>query len=57
VRQEPTGQPTGFRADAVAVAKKNLTPGDVLDGEGGCCAWGRLTTSGQSWSRAFFRSA
>ncbi len=35
LRGEPTGSPTGFRADAVAVAKRDLQPGDVLDGEGG----------------------
>ena len=34
LRREPTGCPTGFRADAVATAKRDLTPGEILDGEG-----------------------
>jgi predicted homoserine dehydrogenase-like protein len=42
LRQEPTGCPTGFRADAVATAKRNLRPGEMLDGEGGYTVWGRL---------------
>jgi predicted homoserine dehydrogenase-like protein len=39
---EPTGVPTGFRADAVATAKRDLLPGDTLDGEGGFTVTGRL---------------
>src|SRR5262249_49298615 len=35
VRHEPTGCPTGFRADAIATAKRDLQPGEILDGEGG----------------------
>lgn len=35
LRGEPTGQARDFRADAVAVAKRDLAPGEVLDGEGG----------------------
>jgi len=42
LRQEPTGCPTGFRADAVATAKRDLSPGEMLDGEGGYTVWGRL---------------
>src|SRR3989441_3545099 len=42
VRHEPTGCPTGFRADAVATAKRDLTPGEILDGEGGYTVVGRL---------------
>ena len=34
VRREPTGCPTGFRADAVATAKRALKPGEILDGGG-----------------------
>jgi predicted homoserine dehydrogenase-like protein len=41
LRGEPTGTPTGFRSDAVAVAKRPLRQGEVLDGEGGFCVWGR----------------
>jgi predicted homoserine dehydrogenase-like protein len=42
VRAEPTGCPTGWRADAVAVAKKNLSANEILDGEGGYTVVGRL---------------
>jgi predicted homoserine dehydrogenase-like protein len=35
LRGEATGAPTAFRGDAVAVAKRDLQSGDVLDGEGG----------------------
>jgi predicted homoserine dehydrogenase-like protein len=42
VRREPTGCPTGFRADAVATAKRDLAPGDFLDGEGGYTVVGQL---------------
>ena len=42
LRNEPTGVATGWRADAVATAKKNLSVGEVLDGEGGYTVVGRL---------------
>jgi len=42
VRHEPTGCPTGFRADAIATAKRPLLPGEILDGEGGYTVVGRL---------------
>jgi predicted homoserine dehydrogenase-like protein len=42
LRGEPTGCATGWRADAVATAKKNLTTGEMLDGEGGYTVVGRL---------------
>jgi predicted homoserine dehydrogenase-like protein len=42
LRREATGCPTGWRADAVAVAKKELKPGELLDGEGGYTVVGRL---------------
>src|SRR5688500_19085553 len=35
LRGEATGCPTGWRADAIAVAKKNLSVDELLDGEGG----------------------
>ena len=43
LRGEPTGCPTGWRADAVAVSKKDLRQGELLDGEGGYTVVGRLT--------------
>ena len=42
LRREPTGCATGFRADAVATAKRALKAGEVLDGEGGYTVVGRL---------------
>src|SRR5271166_493105 len=42
LRQEPTGAPQGFRGDAVAVAKRSLRRGEMLDGEGGYTVWGKL---------------
>jgi predicted homoserine dehydrogenase-like protein len=39
---QPTGVPTGFRGDVVATAKRDLKPGEALDGEGGYTVWGRL---------------
>ena len=43
LRNEPTGAPTGFRSDVVATAKKPLKAGEMLDGEGGFCVWGKQT--------------
>ena len=48
LRREPTGCPTGWRADAVAFAKKALAPGEILDGEGGYTVAGRLMPSEKS---------
>jgi predicted homoserine dehydrogenase-like protein len=42
LRGEPTGCATGWRADAVAVAKKDMGKGEILDGEGGYTVVGRL---------------
>lgn len=42
LRKEPTGQPRGFRGDVVAVAKKTLRAGEMLDGEGGYTVWGKV---------------
>ena len=48
VRAEPTGCPTGFRADAVATAKRDLVAGELLDGEGGYTVVGKLTPASDS---------
>jgi len=48
LRGEPTGSPMAFRGDAVAVAKRALKAGDVLDGEGGTTVWGRLMPAADS---------
>ena len=42
LRGEPTGVPTAWNADVVATAKRDLKPGDMLDGEGGFTVWGKL---------------
>jgi len=41
LRHESTGAPTGFHSDVVATAKRALKRGEVLDGEGGFCVWGK----------------
>jgi len=42
LRGEPTGVARGWVADVVATAKRDLKPGEVLDGEGGYTVWGKL---------------
>jgi len=46
----PTGAPDAFRADVAATAKRDLKPGEVLDGEGGYTVWGRLMVANDSVS-------
>jgi predicted homoserine dehydrogenase-like protein len=48
VRGEATGCPTGFRADAVASAKRDLAAGELLDGEGGYTVVGKLMPAADS---------
>jgi predicted homoserine dehydrogenase-like protein len=48
LRGEPTGCPTGWRADAVAIAKRDLKAGELLDGEGGYTVVGRLMPAADS---------
>jgi predicted homoserine dehydrogenase-like protein len=43
LRNEPTGAPIGFHSDVVATAKRKLKVGEILDGEGGFCVWGKQT--------------
>lgn len=40
-RGEATGRPIAFNSDVVATAKRDLKAGEVLDGEGGYCVWGK----------------
>jgi len=42
LRGEPTGVATGWNADVVATAKRDLQAGEMLDGEGGYTVWGKL---------------
>lgn len=48
LRGEPTGRPDGWRADAVATAKRDLRAGEILDGEGGHLVFGRLLPAAAS---------
>jgi predicted homoserine dehydrogenase-like protein len=43
LRHEPTGAPVCFNSDVVATAKRKLKKGEILDGEGGFCVWGKQT--------------
>jgi len=42
LRGEATGVAKHWNADVVATAKRDLAPGDMLDGEGGYTVWGKL---------------
>ena len=48
LRGEPTGVASGFRGDVVSTAKRDLKAGEMLDGEGGGCVWGKLMTASDS---------
>jgi predicted homoserine dehydrogenase-like protein len=51
LRKEATGAATGFRGDAVAVAKRALKAGETLDGEGGYTVYGKLMPAADSLAR------
>ena len=48
LRGEATGVATCWNADVVATAKRDLAPGEVLDGEGGYTVWGKLLPAATS---------
>jgi predicted homoserine dehydrogenase-like protein len=48
LRGEPTGAPTAWRGDAVAVAKRPLRASETLDGEGGFTVWGKAIPAARS---------
>lgn len=48
LRGEATGCASHWHADVVATAKRDLQPGEVLDGEGGYCVWGKLQPAARS---------
>jgi predicted homoserine dehydrogenase-like protein len=48
LRNEATGVADAFRADVVAVAKRDLAVGEMLDGEGGFTVAGQLRPTGVS---------
>ncbi len=53
LRGEPTGAPVGFTSDVVATAKRDLAAGEILDGEGGYCVWGRQVPAAVSVREGF----
>lgn len=48
LRGEATGVATCWNADVVATAKRDLQPGELLDGEGGYTVWGKLLPAATS---------
>lgn len=48
LRREPTGCATDWAADCVAVAKRPLRAGELLDGEGGATVWGKCIPAARS---------
>ncbi|MGL5115180.1 MAG: NAD(P)H-dependent oxidoreductase [Beijerinckiaceae bacterium] len=53
LRKEPTGAPVCFNSDVVATAKRDLRPGEMLDGEGGFCVWGKQTPAKTSLTEGY----
>ena len=48
VRGEATGVAQCWNADVIATAKRDLVPGERLDGEGGYTVWGKLLPAAAS---------
>src|SRR5215470_11911218 len=48
LRGEPTGRARAWRGDVVAVAKRTLKSGEMLDGEGGYTVYGKLVPVARS---------
>ncbi|MFV0336441.1 MAG: NAD(P)H-dependent oxidoreductase [Tropicimonas sp.] len=48
LRNEPTGTASFFNADVVATAKRDLKPGEMLDGEGGYTVYGNIQPAKKS---------
>ena len=53
LRKEPTGTAFCFNSDVVATAKKNMKKGEILDGEGGFCVWGKQAPAEVSVKQGF----
>lgn len=53
LRKEATGAPICFNSDVVATAKRDLKPGEMLDGEGGFCIWGKQTPAATSLTEGY----
>ncbi len=54
LRGEPTGSARDFTGDVAATAKKDLRPGDMLDGEGGSTVYGTLLPARRSIAAGYF---
>ena len=50
---EATGAPICFNSDVVATAKRDLKAGEILDGEGGFCVWGKQTPAKTSLAQGY----
>ncbi|MCD8138771.1 MAG: Gfo/Idh/MocA family oxidoreductase [Planctomycetaceae bacterium] len=48
LRGEPTGESKVWHGDVASVAKKDLAPGEMLDGEGGYTVWGKCIPAKKS---------
>jgi predicted homoserine dehydrogenase-like protein len=53
LRFEPTGSPVTFNSDVAATAKRALKAGEMLDGEGGFCVWGKQVPADVSLERGY----
>lgn len=53
LRKEPTGAPICFNSDVIATAKRALKAGEMLDGEGGFCVWGKQTPAKDSLEKGY----
>ncbi len=53
LRNEPTGAARDFVGDVAATAKRDLKPGDILDGEGGHLVYGTLLPARQSLATGY----
>ena len=48
VSRKATGRSKFFATDVVSISKKDLTPGEILDGDGGFCAHGEFFSADES---------
>ena len=53
LRKEPTGSPICFNSDVAATAKKAMQKGEILDGEGGFCVWGKQQPASASLKHGY----
>ncbi len=53
LRKEATGAPIMFNSDVIATSKRKLKAGEMLDGEGGFCVWGKQTPADTSLKEGY----